>query len=121
MRPFEIASTAALIATALVWGSGVTRKARVFWVLLCMLLLVLHVVLEGAHWQQASMYLAFVVLVMSISKRDFSSCSAIVTSTFIVVLCLASLGVSFLIPMFSLPKPTGAYLVGTRVLYLRDD
>jgi predicted dienelactone hydrolase len=38
----------------------------------------------------------------------------------IAVLSMTSFGLLLLVPMFSLPKPTGPYPVGTRIIYLKD-
>jgi dienelactone hydrolase len=38
----------------------------------------------------------------------------------VVILCTMSFGLLLFVPMFDLPKPTGPYLVGTRIIYLKD-
>jgi predicted dienelactone hydrolase len=73
--------------------------------------------MEGGHWQMAPAYLATVLL----SATAWSQSGRFFTVSVAILLCIAAGGLSYLIPMFSLPKPTGPYQVGTRIQYMRDD
>jgi pimeloyl-ACP methyl ester carboxylesterase len=84
-------------------------------------LLVIHLVHEGGHWQMLPAYLAVIALVVACGMRRSSTGRMIAFSGLILVLCVVSGGLSYVIPMFSLPRPTGSYSVGTRILYMRDD
>ena len=81
-----------------------------------------EVVWEGAHWQMVPAYLALGVLCIGalnkggkpLLRRKFLVCVPVL------LLLTASAGISWMLPMFHLPKPTGPYPVGTTILYLKD-
>ncbi|WP_260705478.1 alpha/beta hydrolase family protein [Edaphobacter flagellatus] len=116
MRPFEVALTIFLVIAALVELTSLSRLVKSFFVFLCLLLAIIHLGREGGHWQMLPVYIAVVVLAVGLAIRR-----TITVSLLVLTLCLAGAALSFAVPMFSLPKPTGAYPVGTRIVYLRDD
>jgi dienelactone hydrolase len=84
------------------------------------LLVLLHDRLEGMHWQMAPAYLAvgltlFVTATGLTSPMLRLSCGIMAGA-----MVAASLVLSWVMPMFKLPVPTGRYPVGTRTLYLTD-
>ena len=120
MRPFEVALIIALVLTALIDLAAVAREARSFLRALCLTLLAIHLIYEGGHWQMLPAYLAVFVLVFTWKRSEVPS-SRRISSGLVCLLCALSGALSYTIPMFSLPKPTGPYPVGTRILYMRDD
>lgn len=82
------------------------------------ILFLLHTLFEGLHWQMAPAYLALPSTLM-IGATAFPwirvSCAIIAGA-----MVAASLVLSWALPMFKLPAPTGKYPVGTRMLYLAD-
>ena len=98
-----------------------------------------HLIYEGAHWQLAPLYLAVAVLFAfeigglamaafhmafafdglgrhwNVSRLIFQTAGGL---TF--VLTLAALVLSWMLPMFRLPKPRGPHKVGTRLLHVID-
>jgi len=91
---------------------------------LCILLLgtlIVHLVHEGAHWQMAPAYLAAgILLVWSLGGERMSSGTVrwIGSGCLLLLICAGVL--SFLLPMFRLPTPTGQNAIGTRILYMVD-
>jgi predicted dienelactone hydrolase len=97
-----------------------TRTGRLF-MTGALLVLVAHAVLEGAHWQMTPAYAGAGILCLAawrpgagrIRFQRFTAWPAL-------LLASASVLFSFLLPMFSLPEPTGPYPVGTSILYFKD-
>ena len=122
MRIFELAFVS-LLATAAVWSlvSGPRYRTLLSFLFgLCITLLVLHFVFEGAHWQMAPGYLAVIVFAGLLMLKPSAGAMRMTGAWAIIVLVLAACALSALLPMFRLPRPTGPFAVGTRVLYLVD-
>ena len=125
MRPLEATLVATLILAFLIEMTSVTRLVRRLFVALVTVLFVLHVYREGAHYQMLPAYLAWAILI----GLQFSAASGRILlrpwlKSFAIVgamsLCALSLALSYALPMFTLPPPTGSYSVGTTILYLTD-
>lgn len=121
MRPLEI-SLVFLLATAtacLLVGRG--QRARRLLMAFALLVLVAHAVFEGAHWQMIPAYAATGILCLAVFKSGgvqirFRRLTALMA----LLLTSSSVIFSILLPMFSLPQPTGPYPIGTSILYLKD-
>ena len=88
---------------------------------LAALLWLLHAVIEGVHWQLGPGYLALILLGVAIFLRaEDSRAAASSIAAFGVVCVLASLLLSFALPMFRFEPTTGAYTTGTSILCLAD-
>ena len=120
MRPFEVALTTALALAALVDLVSDYRRIRSFLTLLCVVLLAIHLIYEGGHWQMLPVYLAVLVRFFS-WKAPPRGRNQKIAASFSLALCALSGCLSYAIPMFSFPKPTGSYPIGTRILYMHDD
>jgi hypothetical protein len=108
----------AILLPAIVYSSMPHRPGWTAWLAIVALLFVsLHAVLEGMHWQMVPAYAATGLLVGTIvaspSLRIFC---AIVSG----LLLAASLILSWCLPMFRLPRPTGKYPVGTLTVHVID-
>jgi predicted dienelactone hydrolase len=123
MRPFEILTFAFLIPSTLSWlwtGPRVSNILR----LLCALAvasLLIHVFVEGPHWQLAPLYLA--VVLVSVNLFGGSGLSLLTRRSLSVLslaLILGSVALSYALPMFRLPRPSGPYAVGTTIIQLED-
>jgi dienelactone hydrolase len=84
------------------------------------LVLLLHVWLEGMHWQMAPAYLAVLLTLFVTTTRLASPVFRLSCGIMAGAMVGASLVFSWVLPMFKLPAPTGRYPVGTRTLYLTD-
>jgi dienelactone hydrolase len=123
MRTFELVNCLllAVFATGVLLGG---RPAQWGMRILCAVLvatLLVHVIDEGAHWQMAPAYLAeAVLLAWFFMAGRLPAASSRWLSAGCLLLIIATAVLSSLLPMFRLPKPTGQYAVGTRLLYMVD-
>jgi dienelactone hydrolase len=121
MRPLEVSLVflIAVAAACLLMGRW-PRTGRLF-VVVALVAAVAHGIFEGAHWQMIPAYAATGILCLAVWKpggaktrlQRFTAWSAL-------LLASASVLLSFLLPMFRLPGPTGPYPVGTSILYFKD-
>ena len=115
MRLFELLLTTSLVVSAcsLVWR----RLLPILCLAIDLGLLVLHLLLEGAHWQMIPAYAAVLVFAsaLGLQKKGWRITAGVV----VVLLCATSGGLSALLPMFRLPAPTGPYPVGTRTMEVK--
>lgn len=81
---------------------------------------VTHLVLEGWHWQMIPAYAAVTILGLAALRRNGRGLVPILAGWSAVPLVAASVLFCWMLPIFHLPKPTGPYAVGTRILYLKD-
>lgn len=88
-------------------------------IIVAALLVPLHAWVEGLHWQMIPVCLAALLMPTVLTGLVGGSarwwCLAIAA-----VLLAAGAASSWAFPMFKLPKPTGKYPVGTRMLYCTD-
>ncbi len=95
-------------------------------VIICLTLtiLVLHLLIEGWRWQMLPAYLLMSVLIWSIASINPSKPNKL---TFlrgfgylgVILLLIPSWFLPNLLPVFSLPIPTGTYSVGTHLIHLK--
>jgi predicted dienelactone hydrolase len=121
MRPLEI-SLILLIAAAAFYRLRQRRPLTgVLLMASSLLVLIAHVVFEGAHWQMIPAYAAYGVLFVTAWKKDEGQGRfKRMTPWPALLLAAASVLFSLVLPMFRLPAPTGPYPVGTSILYLKD-
>jgi dienelactone hydrolase len=125
MRPFEIIGCLLAIAAMSVMLFAPSRHRTLR--LVCLILaptLAVHAVVEGLHWQLIPFYLATLLLIayaladqrwLRLSRLPRISLAAICA-----LLAASSLLLSWLMPMFRFPKPSGQFVVGTRNFHLTD-
>jgi len=123
MRPLEILFCCLMVPLFLAWITGIRPAVsgmRMF-ALLLVAILIAHGILEGMHWQLLPLYVAiFICLFVALKFHSMlqGHLRWIAVAGFFLVGC--SLLFSYLLPMFRLPKPTGPYAIGTRILYMVD-
>jgi predicted dienelactone hydrolase len=83
-----------------------------------LLAMVLGDFLRRAHWQLVPLYL--IALLVPWIVRNASRTRWIVAGVLTLLLTASFMALSFLLPMFRLPEPTGPYPVGTRILHMLD-
>jgi dienelactone hydrolase len=82
------------------------------------IVLLLHAWLEGMHWQMVPAYLALpLTLLIGVTANPLIRIPCAIIAAAMVG---ASIVVSWALPMFKLPVPSGKFPVGTRMLYLTD-
>ena len=87
---------------------------------LTLFLLVMHLFLDGYRWQ---MLLGYLVLVVALFLYQFPNLDRGLKYgglAFALIMWLASLSLSFLLPVIQFPRPTGEYTVGLQALFLED-
>lgn len=125
MRLFEIILILAVLATAMTLWVKSPKKWLISLTLLGVLVCICHVVLEGTHWQMFPVLAGLLLLIIWLSipgklRASYFPVASKILSVSVALLSLVSFSLLLLVPMFSLPKPTGPYPVGTRILYLKD-
>jgi len=83
-------------------------------------LVLLHAWLEGMHWQMGPAYLAAAVLLLEFTVHVNKPSIRISCAILAALLLVASIALSWCLPMFQLPAPTGRYPVGTRTYSFLD-
>ena len=122
MRPFEILSCLfAFCAIAVLFLEPPARRFYNGLIVCLTLFLGIHLVYEGAHWQLIPLYFAALLLLvfLPIGKRLprwVSLAAGAMTGLLVMAACV----LSWLMPMFRLPKPSGPFKVGTRIFHLVD-
>jgi predicted dienelactone hydrolase len=126
MRFFEILSCLLTIPPiALMFFAPGSKRLFVMCCLLPVLTLAIHALYEGPHWQMGPAYCAGLVF---LACGVFAVVAGLrlprVGSVLIALACLLLVGgtvaLSWVLPMFRLPKPSGQYAVGTRIVHLVD-
>src|SRR5215211_4893466 len=113
MRPFEILIPI-LLAVHLLW-----RRPRPAWLLpaLALLVIVIHVIIEGYRWQMIPLYVLTGMLALwSVLKIEVRHLGSLLS----LLLLAVSTALPILLPVPTLPAPDGAYQVGTRLYELTD-
>src|SRR5271170_7347333 len=124
MRSFEVILVLVVIAAAIAQMTKLAARWSLSLTLLGVLIGAWHI-REVIHWQMFPALTGLVLLIIwQLTPMSFRSSRCIAIKKFltpsIAILSATSLGLLLLVPMFSLPKPTGLYPVGTRILYLKD-
>ncbi len=124
MRTFEIAILCLLVIAVAAMVDFLPRSLGSKWFRmgLCGLVglaVATHLVWEGAHWQMAPAYLAALLtagLLLAPLRRGVR-----IAGGAVVLLCAGLSGaLSYVLPMFELPVPTGTYAIGTRIVSMID-
>jgi len=135
MRLVEALILLAILVSVLAYLVPISRRARWLSLLpaLAALLVVIHLVVEGYRWQMVPAYALAAIMVVGMvwgirqaaePRREAPSRRRRILALFgvalgLLVLALAAVLPSIL-PVFSLPEPTGPYAVGTQYFYWTD-
>ena len=125
MRLFEVILIAILLAAAVVQMTKSLPGWSRFLTALAVLVALWHAIHEGTHWQMFPALAGLILLVawqLIPASRRTSRYAAMKKPVAVAaaVFSIATFGMLLIVPMFSLPKPTGTYPVGTRIIYLKD-
>lgn len=128
MRPIEVLMSCIALAASifLLAGLPVQPPGAAFFLMLLGGIVIAHLVYEGEHWQIVPLYIAIFVLLITSTNILLGAYRGSLGPGFRVVgggvlaLVLAAAAVSWIVPMFRLPRPTGPHRVGTRILYMTD-
>ena len=97
------------------------RTGLVFATMSCGVLLVSGVWL-GVYWQLIPLYLGVLLSLFALRRTAAQRRNwvQVLAATAVTGLLIVTAGCTFVLPMFSLPQPTGPYATGTRVEHLVD-
>lgn len=126
MRTFEIMLLLVVTILPFVKRRLLCHIRSTYLLLLLGVLMGLHLLIEGGRWQMIPVYLLTFVLAWRIKVVDtsgFKKLSPTRVIGFLGVVLLAVLGgfLSSVLPVFTLPEPTGEYTVGTEMIYIQTD
>jgi dienelactone hydrolase len=126
MRTFEILLCFLVVAGSvlLLVKAPIPSPALTTLLVLLGILAIAHWIYEGMHWQLIPLYIAggvLAVCALALVRGLAPPSSALRFCGGLSLLsALAAIALSWLLPMFRLPKPTGPHAVGTRILHLVD-
>lgn len=105
-----------LLTLPLIW-----RRPRPFWIRILpaftFIALVLHLIVEGYRWQMIPLYiLTLIEMVLSFWGVEPKRIGSILA----IILLAVSTALPILLPVPSIPPPSGSYQVGTRIYDLTD-
>jgi dienelactone hydrolase len=125
MRLFETILILSVVAAAITQMAKMTASWSLPLTLLAVLLSTWHVVRGELYWQMFPALIGLLILVAwqvgpARLRAAFNNNVKGRLALGVVFLCVISFGLLVLVPMFVLPKPTGPYAVGTRIIYLED-
>lgn len=97
-------------------------QARIIipFVLAVLVLIALHAWIERMHWQMIPAYTAGLLLLACAMGLPSQSLSRQICAAAAIALLLCSCALSWVLPMFRLPEPTGRFPVGTRIMDFAD-
>lgn len=101
----------------------VSKRYTIYFLLV---LMVLHLLIDGWRWQMFPAYVIMTILIWRINRIDFMKT---VKPTFIrvfgylllVLVLVVGWFLPQVLPVFSLPKPTGIYQVGSKWIHVKTD
>jgi hypothetical protein len=124
MRRLEIAGIVGLLLYTLHWLLPSIGHEAIFFILLCITAVVIayHVFVEGSRWQMAPAYFVVFCFVLFECIRLLWGLPALhLVGLAAVLLELAAIGLSIVLPVFRLPTPTGPFKVGTQTRHITDE
>jgi dienelactone hydrolase len=122
LRPLEMVLVS-LLFIAVLWAIFRGRRGQPVFYVLCALaavVLAMHMIFEGAHWQMIPAYLALLLAALFVIPPMRARRPRVAIMAAMLLLTALTCGLSAVLPMFRLPRPTGPYAVGTRIDYLVD-
>lgn len=96
------------------------KKFSKTYVVLASVILLFQLIIEGYHWQMIPVYTAFVLIAALYYSKPSTRWIKIPVLTLTVVLLITGSALTYLVPVFNFPEPTGSYSVGSKQLFLQD-
>jgi predicted dienelactone hydrolase len=119
MRPLEI-FIPMLLSTYLLWQHPRPYIVR-FIPLLTLILILIHLGIEGYRWQMIPIYgLTAILVITSLIKLQLLTDWKPIASYLTFILLAVSTALPILLPVPVIPAPSGPYQVGTRIFELTD-
>jgi len=120
MRPLEWLIVATSILAVFCFLQPQPPSSTLWLGVAAALLVLLHARVEGIHWQMGPAYLAVALMLFVRATGPTSPTLRLTCGMLAGAMVAASLVLSWVLPMFKLPAPTGRYPVGTRTLHFTD-
>ena len=122
MRPLEAIGFVLAIPSVFALLGWMPRRTGVVFAALSFVVLLLAAVWLGAYWQCIPLYLGVVLSLFALlrTRPQRRNRMHVLAATAVACLLLMTGAFTFVLPMFTLPKPTGPYATGTRVEHLVD-
>jgi dienelactone hydrolase len=126
MRPLEVTLIIVVVAAALIQMTRATaRWSSLALTLIGIAIAAWYTVHPGIPWQMFPALTGLLLLMIwqlfqQRHQSQISSTRRIYLPLAAAIFSAISFGLLLVVPMFTLPKPTGPYPVGTRIIYLRD-
>ena len=120
MRPFEM-TISILLTIHLLW-----RRPHPFWVrflpALALIVIAVHWIVEGYRWQMIPLYSLTILLTIGAFARILSTAGwKPIASIVVLILLILATALPIVLPVPSLPAPSGPYPIGTRIYELTDN
>jgi predicted dienelactone hydrolase len=123
MRPLEIILIIVVLTAALIQVKSDKARWPIALIFIGILIAAWYAAKDGVPWQMFPVFVGLLLLLIWQLREMRSLRHATrkpLAALSIVALSTLSFALLLLIPMFTLPKPTGPYQVGTRIIYLKD-
>jgi predicted dienelactone hydrolase len=122
MRPLEAVGFLLSIPPVFALLGWMPRRIGVLFATLACLVLLLAAALLGAYWQCIPLYLGVVLSLVALlrTRSQRSGWKYRAAATGVACLLFLTAGFTYILPMFTLPEPTGPFATGTRVEHLVD-
>ena len=125
MRPLEVTLMIVIVAAALIQMSHAAARWSLALTFSGIAIAAWDTVHPGVPWQMFPVLAGLLLLIVGqlLQQRHQSqidSTRRIYLPFAAIIFSAISFGLLLAVPMFTLPKPTGPYQVGTRIIYLRD-
>src|ERR1700744_5937304 len=126
MRPLEVTLMIIVVAAALIQMTRATaRWSSLVLTLIGIAVAAWYAVHPGIPWQMLPVLIGLLLLMIwqlfqQRHQTQIGSTRRIYLPLAAAIFSAISFGLLLVVPMFTLPKPTGPYQVGTRIIYLRD-
>ncbi len=122
MRPLEAVGFLLALPAAFAILRWIPRRIGFAFACMSCAVLLLAAVWMGPYWQLIPLYVGVALSVFLLRRSRLQRTDRLrwLAGTAMVCLLLLTCGFTWVLPMFSLPKPTGPYATGTRVEHLID-
>ena len=122
MRPLEAAGFLLAIPAVLALLGWMPRRAGIAFTAVSSAVLLLAAVWLGAYWQLIPLYAGVLLslFAMQRTRPQRQHPMHVLMAAGVICLLLLTAAFTYVLPMFSLPKPTGPYAIGTQIEALVD-
>lgn len=125
MRPFELSLLLASTMLPIVLLTGLPKSKKHLAIAVFTFLAIIQLLLEGYRWQMLPCYAVAAISIGYHFTRQPPSkrgrWMTIAFGAFVLILLITAWALPIVLPVFKLPKPSGAYSVGTRYIKVESN